>query len=131
MHKTSCLLRKYPQTDTFPSWRSGTRSMVLRPYVSLALLPILRRQLVCLTRRPPNGITPLKYDRSTSTNFATYQKELEEVCGLEFRPLMTFTRTGRYPSMVRPLLKTVASSRVQELEAAELIDDDKILEAIN
>ena len=78
------------------------------------------------TSQKTSRITILKYDRSTSTNFASYQKELEREAGLQYGALMSFTKTDKYATLRRPALKTVASSRAEELRLAALIEDDAL-----
>lgn len=78
------------------------------------------------TNQKTSRITILKYDRSTSTNFASYQKELEREAGLQYGALMSFTKTDKYATLRRPALKTVASSRAEELRLAALIEDDAL-----
>jgi hypothetical protein len=81
------------------------------------------REKVEVKTTKPTTIPTLRYDRSTSTNFHSFQKALEIAAGAEFGLLFSFSRTGKYPRYDRPMKRTVELERLNELRQAQEIDD--------
>jgi len=54
-----------------------------------------------------HDVTILKYDNKAYSNFARFERELEEIIGYEFSDLFSFAKTGAYPITPTPILKTV------------------------
>ena len=60
-------------------------------------------------------ISILKYDRFAYSNFYKFERELEEVAGYEFGDLFSFCKTGKYPSVELPSLKSVSDLKQEEI----------------